>query len=346
MSLRLMQIVIPVDESDAVSAVLKDRPIVGIWRDAREKVQTIVHVLIDAKQAEPIMDELEHRFSGDEGFHVILLPIEAAVPRLPEPDEEERVALTEEEQKKIRLRVSREELYHEVTEGLGHPVLFTAMTILSAIVAAAGLLRNDLAVIIGAMVIAPLLAPNVALALATALGDVNLLRRALVRNLVGISLAGGIAILAGVILAVSPHVPAIASRTQVGVGDLILALTAGCAGTLAFTTGLPAALIGVMVAVALMPPLVVCGMLLGAGKYQLAGGAALLTFANVVCVNLAGVATFLQQGVGPRTWWEKENARKGTFRAIILWVLLLAMLAVVLYLSKDNLAKALEHQGL
>jgi uncharacterized hydrophobic protein (TIGR00341 family) len=174
----------------------------------------------------------------------------------------------------------------------------------------------------------------------------KLLRQALLRNLIGVTVAAAIAILAGMILFVNPQIPALAARTQVGAGDLILALTAGCAGTLAFTTGLPAALIGVMVAVALMPPLVAFGMLLGAGQYRLAGGALLLTFTNVVCINLAGVVTFLQQGVRPRTWWEKENARKGSIRAMVLWIVLLALLAIVLYLSKDNLARALEHRGL
>jgi uncharacterized membrane protein len=117
-------------------------------------------------------------------------------------------------------------------------------------------------------------------------------------------------------------------------GDILLALAAGAAGTLAFTQGLSGAVIGVMVAVALVPPLVVSGMLLGDGHFSSAGGALLLTLANVICINLAGVATFLAQGVRPRSWWEAERARRATLRAILLWLVLLASLSLIVWLNQ------------
>ena len=89
-----------------------------------------------------------------------------------------------------------------------------------------------------------------------------------------------------------------------------------------------------MVAVALVPPLVVCGMLLGEGHATSAGGAFFLTVANVICINLAGVATFLAQGVRPRSWWEAERAKKATFGAILVWVVLLAVLTLILWLNQ------------
>ena len=208
------------------------------------------------------------------------------------------------------------------------------MTILSAVVAAVGLLRNDVAVIIGAMVIAPLLGPNVAMSLATTLGDFTLLRRAVVTNITGIAVAFVCAVAVGLLFTVDATVPAIASRTKVGPADIILALAAGSAGTLAFTQGLSGAVIGVMVAVALMPPLVVCGMLVGEGDISSASGAFLLTTANLICINLAGVSTFLAQGVRPRSWWEAERAKKATWRAIVVWIVLLAILAVILWLTR------------
>jgi uncharacterized hydrophobic protein (TIGR00341 family) len=143
----------------------------------------------------------------------------------------------------------------------------------------------------------------VALALATTLADTGLARKALKANLVGLGTAVVFAVLVGMFFRVDPGVPAIASRTHLNLADIVLALAAGSAGTFAFTSGLPGAVIGVMVAVALMPPLVAFGMLLGAGETSPALGALLLTAANVICVNLAGVATFLVQGVGPLRWW-------------------------------------------
>jgi uncharacterized membrane protein len=55
-----------------------------------------------------------------------------------------------------------------------------------------------------------------------------------------------------------------------------------------------------MVAVALLPPLVTLRLLLGSGNWRLAEGAALLFLINITCINLAGVVTFLAQGVRPR----------------------------------------------
>ena len=104
-------------------------------------------------------------------------------------------------------------------------------------------------------------------------------------------------------------------------------------GALAFTTGLPSALIGVMVAVALMPPLVTCGMLLGEAEWSLSAGAFLLVSANVICVNIAGVATFALQGVRPRTWWEAKKARKATIKAGLILFILFVMLILILILA-------------
>ena len=134
-----------------------------------------------------------------------------------------------------------------------------------------------------------------------------------------------------------PTIPEIASRTQAHLSDIILALASGCAGVLAFTTGASSAVIGVMVAVALLPPLTVCGLLLGTGQFSGAFGALLLFITNIICINLAGVATFLVQGVSPRAWWEADKAKKATRKALALWSLILAALAVIIYLWKAEL---------
>ena len=131
-------------------------------------------------------------------------------------------------------------------------------------------------------------------------------------------------------------VPELASRAVVGVGDVVVALASGAAGALAFTTGVSAVLIGVMVAVALLPPLVAFGLLLGGGHAALAAGALSLFAMNLICVNLAGVATFLLQGIRPVTWWEEKRAARATRIAIGLWVTMLAALAgMVLLLQRS-----------
>jgi uncharacterized membrane protein len=133
---------------------------------------------------------------------------------------------------------------------------------------------------------------------------------------------------------VDPSVREIASRTEVGLSDVALALAAGSAGALAFTTGLSAAVVGVMVAVALLPPLATVGLLLGSGHPRLAVGALLLTLTNIVCVNLAGVATFLWQRVNPRHWWEADRAKRMVRVSGAIWLALLALLVALILAAR------------
>jgi uncharacterized membrane protein len=143
-------------------------------------------------------------------------------------------------------------------------------------------------------------------------------------------------VIIGALMHVDPALPEVASRTRAGLGDISVALASGCAGALAFTTGVSAALIGVMVAVALLPPLVTFGLLLGGGHPALAMGALSLFLVNLFCVNLAGVTTFLVQGIRPATWWEKNRATKATRIAIALWAVLLAVLVGLILLFRKG----------
>jgi uncharacterized hydrophobic protein (TIGR00341 family) len=183
------------------------------------------------------------------------------------------------------------------------------------------------------MVIAPLLGPNVALSLATALGDTQLVRRSIVTNLAGVATASLVAVAIGLVVDVNPLAAEISTRTSVDLGNLLLAIGAGAAGTLAYTRGLSGAVIGVMVAVALMPPLVVAGMLVGEGELSAARGALILTATNVIGINLAGTLTFVAQGVRPRLWWEAERARRRVRSALAMWLTAVAALVVALLLA-------------
>lgn len=232
----------------------------------------------------------------------------------------------------------REELYDDLGEASKLTRVYVVMVALSTLVAAVGLIRGDIAIIIGAMVIAPLLGPNVALSLASTLGDPHLARRPLKAMGVGVATAAVLSVLLGVSLRIDPSAPQLAARTQAGLGDIALALAAGAAGSLAFTSGVSAVVVGVMVAVALLPPLVVAGLLAGAGHGALAAGALILFLTNVTCINLAAVATFLLRKVRPRTWWEAERAKRATWIAAATWIAMLAILVVLMWLGRVEAA--------
>lgn len=86
-----------------------------------------------------------------------------------------------------------------------------------------------------------------------------------------------------------------------------------------------------MVAVALLPPAVTFGIMLGFGDASLASGAALLLAINVVCVNLAIKVVFFFKGIRPRTWWEKKKAKRAMAIYILVWVVTLIILVFIIY---------------
>lgn len=337
MSLRLIEIILPETENvERLRELLQDHPIIEIWEDMISGDRIIIKILIKADQSEVVLDLLEKRFSKAEHFRIMLLPVEASIPRPDKPKKEEDGSELGEnnngnEQSSNVGRISREELYADMDGNANITSLYLVMVVLSSIVASIGILKDSVAIIIGAMVIAPLLGPNMALALGTTLGDTDLIVRALKTNLAGLALTLAFSLAVGIVFAVDPAIGELSSRTQVGLGDIAIALAAGVAGTLSFAKGLPSALIGVMVAVALLPPTVTVGMLIGSNNMELVPGAVQLVLVNIICVNLAAVTTFFLKGVRPRTWWETKKAQKATRTAIIIWgVLLIILIAAIL----------------
>lgn len=338
MALRLIEVFLPAEEKNRFQELLKDHEILGNWQEGLSEGQILIKLLLPAEKTGAVLDLMEKHFTTVEGFRIILLPVEASIPR-PQAEEEkaeEPKPPAEEKPEKKTAGISREELYADIEETSQLSWTYVVFVLLASLVAAIGILRDNVVIIIGAMVIAPLLGSNVALSLATTLADSDLTRRAMRTNAVGMLAALILAIPLGLVIQVDPTLPRLASGSQVGLGDVLLALAAGSAAALSFTTGVLSALIGVMVAVALLPPLVTLGMLVGAGQWEMAFGALLLLLTNLICINLAGVVTFLARGIRPLTWWEEKRAKKATRKAIAIWTFLLIVLVIVILLSRGS----------
>lgn len=332
MALRLIEMVLPEQAAEEAQRLRAEQPVLE-WRQlGLRNGEVLVRILLEAEQCEAVLDILEKQWVGKGGYRVVILPVEATLPRADAKEEATPVDAAPEAKRSNR--ISRQELYEHISKAAVCSRVYMATVALSAIVATIGLHHDSLAIVIGAMVIAPLLGPNVALALATTLGDLPLVRRAAATGAVGIAMAILLSTVIGSLVYVDPDLKEVASRTELRLGDVVLALASGSAGALAFTTGAPATLIGVMVAVALLPPLATFGLLLGGGHPTLAMGAMSLFLVNLICVNLAGVTTFLAQGIRPATWWEKDRAGKATRVAIGLWVTLLALLIGLIQLLR------------
>ncbi|WP_019594165.1 TIGR00341 family protein [Thioalkalivibrio sp. ALM2T] len=333
MSSKIIEVVGPAGHLDTVLGIAEGLAIDVLWHGVDEnRDRMAVHMLVSTEYRQRLMDDLYRVLSTSETARILVLPVEAV---LPDPFQERKDDGADQEQAAKKARaVSREELYTNVAGGADLTGQFVLLTVLSTIVAAIGLLENNVAVVIGAMVIAPLLGPNLALALGTSMADTRLIGRALGTNAVGL---GG-AILIGAILALVMSVDVgareLQMRTEVGLDSVALALASGAAAVLSLTTGLPTVLVGVMVAVALLPPAATVGIMLGSGEFSAAYMAALLLAVNVVCVNLSAKLVFLYQGVRPRGRAQRAAAAQSMAGYLLLWAITLALL-VFLILEAD-----------
>lgn len=342
MPLRKIEIVVPEDRESSWQELLDDDSIIHYWQDHSDNYGHLLHVLVDAVDTEQFLDNAEKHFNNSDGFRLVMVTVDATLPRIEKEDQEEQkdeesilqAGQEESDEEELQaIRVSREELYTDISDAVKPNRVYISLVILSTIVAALGILRDNTAVVIGAMVIAPLLGPNVGLALSTTLADWDLGLNSIKTNIYGIVVAMVISVALGVFMTVDSELYHIASRTQVHLSDIALALASGAAGVLAYTMGMSTAVIGVMVAVALLPPLVVAGLLLGDMQWELAYYSIILLFTNIICVNLAGIATFILQGVRPRRWYESQKAKKYNRIALSIWISLVILLAIVIYLA-------------
>ena len=324
MALRLVDIYHS-SEDDPLEVPNDTYDVLGHWSYTIDDNQRVDRVLLEVDETESFLDWVDETVVRD--YRVVLQSVEATLPRPEVEDEEE----TEEEDEVSVGRIGRDELYEYARDAADVSGYYYALTALSVIVAAGGMLRDQTAVVIGAMVIAPLIGPNLALALGTTLGDPDLLGRAAWANLTGVGVGFLGAVVLGILIPVDPAAGELAARTVIGTVDIALAGAAGAAGALAITRGGQAGLVGVMVAVALLPPLVATGLFLGAGYVMEAMAAGLLTVTNVVSLNLAAVCTFLILGVWPRHWRDVEQARASTRIALTLWGVAALLLAAIIW---------------
>lgn len=299
------------------------------WRisDVDSKGRCILRAVFSSGEAQELVDALQGLFEEGGDWRIIILPVEATAPRVENGETEK----DEKEKRRKKTLALREEIYLDVAGGAALTNDFLVLTALSTIVAAIGLSTDNIAVVIGAMVIAPLLGPVIAFAFSAAIGDLKLLLRASRTALAGLALGAALAFLIGAFFPVNLASGELTSRTVLGLDAVALALASGGAAALSIAAGLPSALVGVMVAVALLPPSAAAGLYLGGGDPESAFRAAALLAVNVVCVNLAALAVFAYKGVRPRTWLERLSADRATrVNAAVLVCLLIVLVGAIL----------------
>jgi len=328
--MKVIEVITHRDHVNRVEEIGKEHGAVDQWNvgSLDDGERQVIRLLVDDKHRQAVMDALQNIIVNHDSTRLVVLPVEATIPQMEADDKDKE----DDKEKTGTGGATREELYHSISKNAELNSNYLLLVFLSTIVAAIGLIENNVAVVIGAMVIAPLLGPNIALALAATLGDTPLIWASLKTNLAGMTLALGLSLLIGLIWPIDIQSPELVSRTYVGIDSVVLALASGAAAVLSLSTGLSSVLVGVMVAVAILPPTATIGLMLGSNQVELAFGAALLLAVNVVCVNLAAKIVFMVRGVKPRTWLEKRKAKQSTTTYMVIWIISLSILLVAIYL--------------
>ena len=203
---------------------------------------------------------------------------------------------------------------------------FIALTMLSTMIAALGLIQNSGAVVIGAMLVAPLMNPLAAIGYSLALGHVKLIRNAMYTVMFGFATALLIGMLIGLMVEVSSWIAIveqgvnvkgseIQARVHPNLLDWFVAFVSGVAA--AYAMGRPkllSALPGVAIAAALVPPIATSGLMLAKLEFTLSIGALLLFFTNIVAIVLGTACAFWAVGIGVGV---KEKRKEG--RQIVAW---------------------------
>ncbi|MEJ2589342.1 MAG: TIGR00341 family protein, partial [Deltaproteobacteria bacterium] len=199
------------------------------------------------------------------------------------------------------LEITRErfEVVHkEISNGSEPALRFYILVVVSTLIASFGLIANSTAVVIGAMLVAPLMTPIFGISLALVRGEPRLLGRAVRAEIVGVVAAVTMAYILGTLLGDVEPTSEMLSRTRPNLFDLIVAVLAGFAGAYALVDEkISPTLPGVAIATAIVPPLANSGLCLALGDVQGGIGSFLLFLANFLSILVIASGMFILSGM-------------------------------------------------
>ncbi|MFC7140200.1 TIGR00341 family protein [Halosimplex aquaticum] len=332
--MRLVQITIPTGKRETVTRALDDEDIDFIVTDetSDREYAAVAYVPLPTNAVEPVLETL--RTAGiDESTYTVVLDAETVVSKDFEALEER---FSEEQDTD---RIAREELVTAAEDLLMSMPTYIIMTVVSAVIATAGLLLNSPAVVVGSMVIAPLIGPAMAASVGTVVVDEELFAEGVKLQAVGlvvsVAAAAAFAWVVKTVHLIPPFtdvtaIPQVRSRLYPDFLSLVVALGAGVAGSLSLTAGVSSALVGVMIAVALIPPAATVGIGIAWGKPIVTFGSTVLVLVNLLSINLAALVILRYSGYRPTNWFQLDTARGATVRRVAVLVVAIVMLSVFL----------------
>ena len=221
------------------------------------------------------------------------------------------------------------DVYKDIVTGSEPGGRFYAMVAASTAIATFGLIKDSTAIVIGAMLVAPLMTPIFGIALGLVRGGASLFGRSVRAEIVGVFVTIALGAFIGLLIPELDATKEMLSRTKPNLLDLLVAVFAGFAGAYALVDEkISPALPGVAIATAIVPPLANTGLCLSLGAYHGATGSFLLFFANFLSILLVASVVFYASGMDRE--FEKAT-KKDIFRKFGLAGV--GFLAVAVFLS-------------
>lgn len=326
---------VPTGKREAVLDALDDEGIDYVVSDetSGREYTAVVHFPIPTEGVEDALGALRSAGLSEDAYTVVL-SAETVVSR--HFDElQERYAEDEENGDQI----AREELVARAEDLAPSRRTYVVMTLVSTIIATAGLLLDSPATVVGSMVIAPLLGPAMAASVGTVVDDDELFRRGVRLQLLGVLLAvvgaAAFAFFVKYTNVVPPGLDVlslseVSERLRPDFLSLVVALGAGVAGVYSLMTGVSAALVGVAIAVALIPPAASVGIGVAWGVPTLAVGSSVLVLVNVLSINLAALVVLWYSGYRPQRFFEVGEARSALLKRGAVLAVAIAVLSAFL----------------
>ncbi len=217
-----------------------------------------------------------------------ILKLQVTIPEL----KEEELDVSEE----LSSRVSVEEIESTIKEGMELNIEFYLFIMIAAFIAGAGLILNSAAVIIGSMIISPLMGPILGVSYGMISKNYILVKKGILGQLLSVIIAIGIGVLLASLAFLIYSSPSITnemmSRNFPTIFDLIVSIGAGLAVGFAISGKIQSSLVGIAIAVSLMPPAVNIGVTLIYGNLLLSFGSFVLLMSNILAINLMAILIF------------------------------------------------------
>jgi uncharacterized hydrophobic protein (TIGR00271 family) len=319
------------DKSDIESTTVMGDSLIEALQSQESKIfNTVVYGSCNIKKIRSLVRGLRNKDDGKSMVVVrpsvsigtkALRNVQATIRQVvPQLDRDERIALVEKLETNSKFNFD-----------------FCALISLSTLIAALGLWDDSTAVVIGAMLVAPLMTPIVGIGFALIQGNIDLIRKAHWAVLVGFANAFAIGLLVGLMMLLfdDPDPSGeMNGRNYPDLRDLLVAFASGIAGAYAMSRkGLNGAIPGVAIAAALIPPIATSGMSLAIGDVTLCVGSLLLFLTNVVFIVLGTAVVFWSVGIDTRPQKSGSENQKKYARTrywFIAFVLLSTLLATLM----------------